>query len=99
MRRRTSLMFVRRLFAYTRRDVRALVSSLARSDGDMPTHDGRFNHLHTMLASGLVTRLGLPDAGVLDLAAVRSTSGGTLAAKLQEFGEATAAYDVERLSY
>ena len=42
----------------------------------MPTHDGRFNHLHTMLASGLVTRLGLPDAGVLDLAAVRSTSGG-----------------------
>ena len=58
---------------------------------------GRFDHLHTMLAAGLVRRLGSPD-GVLDLAAVRSTSGGTLAAKLQEFGEATAAYDVERLS-
>jgi hypothetical protein len=38
-------------------------------------------------------------SSISQVAAVRSTSGGTLAAKLQEFGEATAAYDVERLYY
>ena len=67
----------------------------------MPSHEGRFDHFHTMVAAGLVARLGSPlprDDGVLELAAVRSTSGGTLSTMLQEFGEATAAYDVERLS-
>ena len=44
----------------------------------MPSHEGRFDTLHTMLTAGLVARLGspLPDDKILNLAAARSTSGG-----------------------
>lgn len=64
----------------------------------MPTHAGRFNHMRTLLEAGLVARLelALPDAD-LDLVAVRSMRGGTLAAAIHDLGEATAAYDVIRL--
>ena len=58
-----------------------------------------FAHLHSLLEVGLVVRLELPLLdGDLERAAVRSTRGGTLAAAIQELGEATAEYDVERLA-
>ena len=57
-------------------------------------HEGRFDHMHTMLEAGRVVRLDLPLPD--GLAAVRSTRVGTLAAAIQELDEATAAYDVER---
>eukprot|EP00966_Prymnesium_polylepis_P309146 7144360-Prymnesium_polylepis.1 len=64
----------------------------------MSAHAGRFNHMHTLLEAGLVARLDLPlPDGDLNLAAVRSTRVGTLGAAIHELGEATAAYDVERL--
>ena len=64
----------------------------------MPSHEGRFNHMHTLVDAGHVVRLALPLLdGDVELAGVRSTVNGTLAAAIDSLKAATAEYDVVRL--
>ena len=60
-------------------------------------HEGRFDHVHTLVSAGRVVRLALPHDGNLELAGVRSTVGGTLAAAIKLLEAASAEYDVMRL--
>ena len=63
----------------------------------MPSHEGRFNHMHTLVDAGHVVRLALPLLdGDVELAGVRSTVNGTLAAAIDSLKAATAEYDVVR---
>ena len=58
---------------------------------------GRFNHIHTLVDEGHVVRLALPLLdGDVELAGVRSTVNGTLAAAIDSLKAATAEYDVVR---
>ena len=49
------------------------------------SREGRFNHLHTMIDASRVVRLDPPaPGGILELTAVRSACGGTLAAAIEQ---------------